>query len=98
MDNRTDECQACFNTWCWNGQDDDSEPATYEPTVGSVPQWLVANNLASASSSEAPAQSSQANTETSQSPSSAGKVELMGGWTVAVALISVFGGALSVMF
>lgn len=97
-DNRTDECQACFNTWCWNGQDDDSEPPTYEPTVGTVPQWLTDNNLASQSSgSDAPAQTSDAS-EASETPNSGVKVGSMTGGMVGVvvAVTGVLGGALSI--
>lgn len=100
-ENRTAECQSCFNTWCWNGQDDDSEPATYEPIVGSIPEFLTANNLASgASDAPAPSQTSQAAAESgspSSSPNSGLKVELVGGWSVGVAIAGILGGAMSIM-
>lgn len=44
--NRTQECQQCFNTWCWNGQaNDDPPPQNYTALPGVTPQWLVNNNL-----------------------------------------------------
>ena len=40
-DNRTSECASCFNTFCWNGVDDQSEPPSeYAPVLGTVPQFL----------------------------------------------------------
>ncbi|OXM76080.1 phospholipase B [Cryptococcus neoformans Bt63] len=44
-ENRSTTCQKCFDTWCWAGDDNTTEPATYEPVINSVPPWLVANNL-----------------------------------------------------
>lgn len=100
-DNRTDECQACFNTWCWNGQDDDSEPTgEYTPAVGSTPDFLTANNLVSGSNNNAPAQSSQVQTTdsgASETPNAGTKVLMLGGWSVVVGLLGVMGGALAVV-
>ncbi|WVR05725.1 hypothetical protein IAU60_002749 [Kwoniella sp. DSM 27419] len=45
--NRTAECQSCFDTWCWAGDDNTTTPALYAPEIGSVPQWLIEKNLAS---------------------------------------------------
>lgn len=48
-ENRSAECASCFETWCWNGEDDQSDPAgEYEPLVGSVPSFLTQNNLTTA--------------------------------------------------
>jgi lysophospholipase len=96
-ENRTSECQACFNTWCWNGVDDDSEPSgDYAPAVGSTPEFLTSNNLVTGTSNTAPAQSSQAQSSSAAS-NTASKVSLGGGWSVAAGLLSVVGGAVAVM-
>ncbi|WVQ72738.1 hypothetical protein IAR50_002298 [Cryptococcus sp. DSM 104548] len=44
--NRSSACQACFDTWCWDGSDNTTEPAVYAPEIGSVPLWLVEQRLA----------------------------------------------------
>jgi len=45
-ENRTAECQQCFNTWCWDGISDDSDPTSeYEPLAGVTPDFIVKNNL-----------------------------------------------------
>jgi len=45
-ENRSAECAACFQDWCWNGEDDDSAPSgEYAPVVGTVPAFLTQNNL-----------------------------------------------------
>lgn len=47
-ENRSSDCASCFQTWCWNGEDNDAAPSgEYEPTVGSVPSFLSQNNLVS---------------------------------------------------
>jgi len=94
-ENRTSECQECFATWCWNGVDDDSDPSgTYEPAVGSVPQFLTTNNLAT-SASDAPVGSSSAAAESSQAENGASK--LVGGWSMVVGAVGVLAGGLAVM-
>ncbi|OCF35914.1 phospholipase B [Kwoniella heveanensis BCC8398] len=65
-ENRTAECQSCFDTWCWAGDDNTTEPATYEPVIGSVPPWLIEKNLASG-----PADAKGQNTTISQTSESA---------------------------
>ncbi|WVQ86181.1 hypothetical protein IAT38_008349 [Cryptococcus sp. DSM 104549] len=46
-ENRTAECQSCFDTWCWAGDDNTTEPALYAPEIGSVPPWLLEKGLSS---------------------------------------------------
>jgi lysophospholipase len=95
-ENRTSECQQCFATWCWNGVDDDSEPSgDYEPAVGSVPQFLSSNNLAT-SPSNAPAASSPAASQSSQAANGASRA-LVGGWSMAAGAVGVLAGGLAVM-
>ena len=37
---RSQECQECFDTWCWDGTDDTSTPSgDYAPVVGTVPKF-----------------------------------------------------------
>ncbi|TYJ57307.1 hypothetical protein B9479_002040 [Cryptococcus floricola] len=43
--NRSSTCQSCFDTWCWDGTDNTTEPATYTPGIGDVPPWLVEQGL-----------------------------------------------------
>jgi lysophospholipase len=44
--NRTAECAQCFSTWCWDGETDDTEPASeYAPVLHVTPEFLVKNNL-----------------------------------------------------
>ncbi|WVO16912.1 phospholipase B [Cryptococcus depauperatus] len=43
--NRSSTCQSCFDTWCWAGDDNTTNPGTYSPTVGSVPPWLMNKGL-----------------------------------------------------
>ncbi|TIA94717.1 hypothetical protein E3P94_04109, partial [Wallemia ichthyophaga] len=38
---RSEECQTCFNDWCWNGEQvDTSDVSKYEPEIPSVPQFV----------------------------------------------------------
>lgn len=39
--NRSSTCQECFNTWCWNGEDNTTEPVEYDPVIGTVPAFLA---------------------------------------------------------
>ncbi|WVW80592.1 phospholipase B [Kwoniella bestiolae CBS 10118] len=73
--NRTAECQSCFDTWCWAGDDNTTQPNTYEPQIASVPPWLTARGL---SSGKADAKG----VENTQSTSSASMrvVRGAGGW------------------
>ncbi|ODN92068.1 phospholipase B [Cryptococcus wingfieldii CBS 7118] len=43
--NRSSTCQTCFDTWCWDGTDDTSEPEEYAPNIGGVPPWLTEKGL-----------------------------------------------------
>ncbi|BEJ13563.1 hypothetical protein CspHIS471_0307370 [Cutaneotrichosporon sp. HIS471] len=44
--NRTQECQACFNTWCWDGTDvATTVEGDYEPLMGVTPTWLAQKGL-----------------------------------------------------
>lgn len=53
-ENRSSECAQCFETWCWNGQDNSAAPSgEYEPTVGSVPSFLTQQNLTTAENTTA---------------------------------------------
>lgn len=62
--NRSDTCAKCFQTWCWNGEDNNAAPSgEYEPVVGSLPSFISNNNLStgsntSATTNTAPSQSS----------------------------------------
>ena len=54
--NRSSECAQCFETWCWNGQDNSADPSgEYEPQIGSVPSFLTQNNLTSGQNTTATA-------------------------------------------
>lgn len=33
-DNRTEECKQCFSTFCWDGKENDTQPANYAPAIG----------------------------------------------------------------
>lgn len=68
--NRSSECQACFNTWCWNYQDNTTRPNEYEPVIGSVPSFLTANNLIKSGSTSAPSSSSSASGQNAAAVSS----------------------------
>jgi lysophospholipase len=47
-ENRSAECAECFDTWCWDGESDDSDPAEdYAPLAGVTPQFLIDKNLSS---------------------------------------------------
>ncbi|EIN07115.1 hypothetical protein PUNSTDRAFT_144669 [Punctularia strigosozonata HHB-11173 SS5] len=37
----SDQCQECYNTWCWNGTTNDTQPSTYEPFLGSLPKFVA---------------------------------------------------------
>lgn len=76
--------------------DDDSEPSnSYEPAVGSVPQFLSTNNLAT-SASGAPASSSSQAVQSSQAANGATR-GMIGSWSLAVGAIGVLAGGLAVM-
>ncbi|EIW66264.1 hypothetical protein TREMEDRAFT_45759 [Tremella mesenterica DSM 1558] len=64
--NRSSVCQKCFDRWCWDGKDNTTQPASYEPRVGSVPNWLVEQGLANQTTTSS-------GTSSSASPSASGK-------------------------
>jgi lysophospholipase len=38
---RSSVCQSCFDTWCWNGQDNTTERTQeYEPVLGQLPRFI----------------------------------------------------------
>jgi lysophospholipase len=38
---RSSVCQSCFDTWCWNGQDNTTERTQeYEPVLGQLPSFI----------------------------------------------------------
>lgn len=38
---RSEDCQKCFDTWCWNGEDDNKEPEQpFNPVLGVLPQFI----------------------------------------------------------
>lgn len=62
---RSQECQECFDTWCWDGTDDTSTPSgDYAPVVGTVPKFLSDKGLVDASKT-------QNNAATSSAPAAA---------------------------
>jgi lysophospholipase len=38
---RSSTCQKCFDTWCWKGDDNTTQPASYEPVLGVAPQFIL---------------------------------------------------------
>jgi lysophospholipase len=43
--NRTSQCQSCFDTFCWAGDDNTTRPNEYEPVLGTVPEFFTKKNL-----------------------------------------------------
>lgn len=81
--NRSSDCAQCFDTWCWNGVDDSSDPAgKYEPLQAKTPTFLVQNNLTTAAQT-----SGIAATATSKGgkKNAAGRSASVGGTAVAAA-------------
>jgi len=39
--NRSETCTGCFNLFCWNGEDNTTQPAEYEPTLGVLPPFIA---------------------------------------------------------
>jgi lysophospholipase len=37
---RSSICQSCFDTWCWKGDDNTTDPAPYTPVLGMLPSFL----------------------------------------------------------
>lgn len=61
--NRSSDCAQCFKTWCWNGQEDSTQPSgTYEPVVGNAPSFLQSQNLTTSSNTPATSASTAAAT------------------------------------
>ncbi|WWC98312.1 phospholipase B [Kwoniella sp. B9012] len=71
--NRTAECQSCFDTWCWAGDDNTTQPNTYNPEIDSVPPWLTANSLSSGKAdAKGVENTTSSNTSSSNTSSGAG--------------------------
>jgi lysophospholipase len=86
-ENRTAECAECFNTWCWDGVDNSTQPSgEYEPVVGTVPSFLTERNL---SSGAAPASGSASSGVSNAASGAQRVVGGLGG--VAVGLVGVMG-------
>lgn len=35
------QCQQCYSTWCWDGSTNDTQPALYDPLLGSLPKFVA---------------------------------------------------------
>jgi lysophospholipase len=35
------QCQQCYSTWCWDGSKNDSQPAEWNPWLGSIPKFIA---------------------------------------------------------
>ncbi|WWC72722.1 phospholipase B [Kwoniella pini CBS 10737] len=79
-ENRTSDCQSCFDTWCWAGDDNTTTPNTYEPVIGSIPPWLISKGLTTNSTST-PTNAKGANTTSSTQTTTSGaeKISLSSG-------------------
>lgn len=79
---RSQQCQECFDTWCWDGTDDDSTPqGEYEPVMGTVPKFLSDNGLVDDNASTRTGNSGNsaaASSEPAQSSGAAGRAVGMG--------------------
>ncbi|ODO05799.1 phospholipase B [Cryptococcus amylolentus CBS 6273] len=92
--NRSSECQSCFDTWCWAGDDNTTDPGTYEPEIGSVPPWLLAQGL-STGVADAPdtnsSSSSSSDGDSGDAGSTSSGAEKLGAGLSLVLLASVVG-------
>ncbi|WRT70853.1 phospholipase B [Kwoniella shivajii] len=68
--NRTADCQSCFDTWCWAGDDNTTTPNTYDPVIGSVPPWLIEKGLSTGVADAKGVENTTQNTTSSQSSAS----------------------------
>lgn len=91
--NRSQECQACFNTWCWNGTDVDTAVANdYEPVMGVTPTWLAQNGLSNN------VQTSGVSFESASASALSAAKPLIGGASIAAAIAAAtFGGIMTVL-
>lgn len=72
--NRSQECQQCFDTWCWNGQANNDPPQQqYSAFPHATPQWILNTNLTTDPKTEQQAkdQAAQANTNENKGDKSA---------------------------
>lgn len=35
------QCTQCYNTWCWNGATNNTQPATWAPQLGKLPKFVA---------------------------------------------------------
>ena len=77
--NRSSECQACFDTWCWDGVDNTTTPAAYAPVLGMAPAFLTMNNLTNGTHAADVATTSKAAAGSVRLGSGAGWWSMMGG-------------------
>lgn len=89
--NRSTTCAQCFQTWCWNGEDNDAAPSgEYEPIVGSIPSFIADNNLTTGSNTSATADPSQS---TGAAGRLTGAVGVRGLLSMAVGVVAMAAGA-----
>jgi lysophospholipase len=105
---RPADCQACFDTWCWDGTDNTTTPSSeYEPVVGTLPSFISSRNLGSAgaavgASNAVAAQSSSPAASASVSASRAAAQAMISsgmlGWGGAIMglMVGVISGAVAV--
>jgi lysophospholipase len=85
--NRSQECQECFNTWCWDGQDmDQAVEGEYEPLMGVTPKWLAEKGLSNNVQTAGITLASATSAESVAKP-------LIGGASIAAALVAATLGA-----
>lgn len=103
---RPADCQACFDTWCWDGTDNTTTPAEYEPVLGTIPRFISQNNLGTAgaatgSSNAVASTSSSPVSSASSSRAAAGEVLSKGllGWrsVTVLALVGMVTGSMAVL-
>jgi lysophospholipase len=88
--NRSAECQECFNTWCWNGEDDQSQPSgEYEPVMGTKPSFLVSSNLTSGDNSPVNAAQPNAPTNAAQTSDTGAATPNYGAGMIGVGALAV---------
>jgi lysophospholipase len=39
--NHSAQCTQCYNTWCWDGTTNDTQPAEWAPLLGSLPAHVA---------------------------------------------------------
>jgi lysophospholipase len=86
--NRSAVCQSCFDTWCWAGDDNTTEPAPYDPVLGTYPSFLIEKNLTSTPAAVAAAPTGTGNTGAAS--------RQWGSWSVGLSL--GFSGLVTLVF